>query len=182
MTKKRATIPMSVDVAQGIAETAKLTPEEETQEYIVRYATDEKFRDQTNQSDRFSYEKESDPLRAWHIYRMARGTQHEIPEWVLEYLDKVACGLLNSKNQLKDCALHLGFTLKDGGSSPFKRGKDAATRWKVAVIVRGLLAAHPEMTVYEACEEVAQGFLKERGIDVEAGTVERWYRQEYKQT
>ena len=45
------------------------------------------------------YEETSNPVFAWEGYLSARSGKLDVPEWVLEYFDRVACRLANMSRQ-----------------------------------------------------------------------------------
>lgn len=175
---------MPADVAQkcGVVaeEITSLKDEEFIAKCLASYAENAAFRAAINEDNRRQYVATGDPLRAWYTYLLARETKQPVPEWVMSYLDTVACGLLYDQNKLADCALHLGFNLKDGGSSPFKQTSDLAMR-EMAVVEVGRRLATPGKTVEDACTEVAQwlfdffGKKAANGEPLDGRTIFKWY-------
>ena len=178
MSKKRTKEPMSADDSREIRETntriTALTTKEFIKDGLARYAENA---DAMNDDYCREYEATGDPLYAWFVYFLARRAKQPVPEWVMNYFDGVAIGLLNIKNHNADCALHLGFTLKDGGKTPFQRSHDASIRVVARAEVGRLLADKPKMSVEDAAEETALWLLKAFTVTVDPLTVKKWYYQ-----
>jgi hypothetical protein len=123
------------------------------------------------------FEKTESPLFAWDAYLLARKNNLPVPEWILRYFDGVAAGLLNTENSLKDCALHLGFVLKDGGPGPFKQYRNTQMKLTAISYVLNLLHESPELKVDDACDKAVAVVEGRWGRTINAETIKRWYYQ-----
>ncbi|MEW6429774.1 MAG: hypothetical protein AB1568_17275 [Thermodesulfobacteriota bacterium] len=153
-----------------------LSPDQRHRFICQRYATDPEWRASIQEQGRKDFEKTGDPIRAWSAYRLARDAGQDVPEWVLQYLDDAAVGLLRKENQTEDLARILGFNTKGGGVSPFRKGYDAVVRRRAVDDVNVILSDDDHTTVDGACERVAEKLRKEGEFEsLDADTVRKWY-------
>ena len=103
------------------------------------------------------YAETENPLALWDCYIHARSSKEAIPEFVLEYFDRVAYNLLKSDNNLKAVGRCLELNLKKknkGGHSAFRQYADYLEGRKAVFAVYQKLENHPEMAVKDACYAV----------------------------
>lgn len=173
--KNRRKQPMPAADAREMRVINKHMGDGTANDVCVLYRTSKEFKDGMDDECRQTYEESKNPLWAWHAYITAREVKTKVPEWVMQYLDGVANGLLSHENKLADCALHLGFDLKGGGKNPFKQILDGVFRSMAVREVRRQLAENPGMTVDAACETVNNGLLRVCQQQVDIDTLKRWY-------
>jgi len=126
------------------------------------------------------YQTGGSPLCVWGAYLAIREWAEPVPDWILEYFDRVAAGLYSDRNKPEDFALHLGFNLKDGGPGFFKTYADRRMRLYAVAWVHNELSEKPEVSIDKACEAAAAAVKELYGDEneFEPGTIKKWYYKE----
>ena len=173
MAKKR-TKKLSSEIAPLIKKKKADGPKEQVMDAVARYnAFHERYENWASEF-KSRYAETENPLALWDCYNYARGMGEAIPEFVLEYFDRIAHNLLKSDNDLKSVGHCLELNVKKknkGGHGAFKQYADYLERRKTVFAVYQKLEDKPGMAVKAACYEVA----KEQGLPVDFETVLKWY-------
>jgi hypothetical protein len=123
------------------------------------------------------YEETNNPLALWDCYMHARKIGEPVPEFVLEYLDRVAGNLLNVDNDIKTAGrcleLKANKSGKQGGHSAFTQYDDYLTRRAAVFAVYQKLESQPKLSVMKACKKVAE----KCPLAGNGETVFQWYKQ-----
>jgi hypothetical protein len=75
-----------------------------------------------------AYERTRNPMRVWIAYQSYRMTGDDVPEWVLEYFDRVIDNLLANKPGGAEVALEMRKPGKSGRGNVFKNYEEQA-KW-----------------------------------------------------
>jgi hypothetical protein len=99
-------------------------------------------------------------LSVWDAYIIARKAQVSIPDWILEYFDRVARKMLIEENRTEDLAQILGFKwkpeLRGGGAGPWKQYRSFHVRNNAIATVKDLLRRFPNLSIDETCKKAAR--------------------------
>jgi hypothetical protein len=131
---------------------------------------------------RQSFNETKNPLYIWSAYLLCREFDKPWPDyvkeymdWIMEYFEEVAKGLLNTKNNLSDCALHLGFELKDGGPSQFKQYEKQEDMTYVLGEVIHRLNMNEFKSVEKACAKISEEFEEIHKESISEAKIKDWY-------
>ena len=132
---------------------------------------------------RQSFDETNNPLYIWEAYRLCRHFDKPWPDyvveymnWIMEYLDGVANGLLNNKgNKPSDCALHLGFELKDGGPSQFRQYETARNMEYIVGEVINFLNMDKKASLEDAYHEISKNFKEIHKEPISEAAIKDWY-------
>jgi len=180
--RKKKKVPYSYVVSQvaalrAIEEKGELDKESYSKHYmslrLSKHSLEEK---------RQSFNETKNPLYIWSAYLLCREFDKPWPDYVKEYMDwimecfeEVAKGLLNTRNNLSDCALHLGFELKDGGPSQFKQYERASNMEYILGEVIHRLNMNEYNSIEDAFEEISLEFEELHNEQISAAKIKDWY-------
>ena len=179
--RKKKKTPYSYVVAQVAAlRTIEETGEMEFESYYKHYKS-LLYTKHTLDQFRQSFNETNNPLYIWRAYQVCRGFDKPWPDyvmeymdWIMEYFDKVANGLLNNKNKLCDCALHLGFELKDGGPTPFRQ-YEKATSMEYILGELIMLLNNEDISIEDAYTKISEEFEEIHKESISEAKIKDWY-------
>ena len=118
------------------------------------------------------------PIYAWKAFRMARISGQPIPDWILDYLDTVAVGILGLADEApKDANKQLAKALGFSSGKPGSRSSEFAAHERyqrdsyIANRVFRLRQFSPKMSANKAFGAVA------KELNMELGAVKRAYKR-----
>ena len=133
------------------------------------------------EEERQSFNETKNPLYIWSAYLLCREFDKPWPDyvkeymdWIMEYFEEVAKGLLNTKNNLSDCALHLGFELKDGGPSQFKQ-YEKATSMEYILGELIMLLNNEDISIEDAYTKISEEFEEIHKESISEAKIKDWY-------
>ena len=124
------------------------------------------------------FSKKGNPLFAWDAYIFARRKRELIPEFVLEYFDKVAQRMMKAENKpAMNLRKIMGFRDLGGGPQEWEQYHSHVMREETICQVLNYLQQQPNASISKACEHAAEWLLKKCGIKRKTGTIEGWYKE-----
>jgi hypothetical protein len=180
--RKKKKPPYSYVVAQVAACRAIEEKGELDEESYVKHYMSLRLSKHALEEKRQSFNETKNPLYIWSAYLLCRDFDKPWPDyvkeymdWIMEYFDEVAKGLLNTKNNLKDCALHLGFELKDGGPSQFRQYETACNMEYILGEVIHFLNMNEEASIEKAYYEISKDFEEIHKEPISEAAIKDWY-------
>jgi hypothetical protein len=173
MAKKR-TKKLSSEIAPLIKKKRVGDPKEQILNAFGRYNAFHERNEKWKSQFKTRYTEKENPLALWDCYDYARKMGEAIPDFVLEYFDRVAGNLFKGDNNLKSVGHCLELNVKKknkGGHSAFTQYRSYLERRKAVFSVYQKIEDKPEMSVEAACYQVAE----EQSLPVDGATVFKWY-------
>lgn len=118
------------------------------------------------------YNRTENALFVWEAHRLARRWKKPIPEWVLQYMDGTARGLLNPNNSESDISAILDLDQR-GKHTKFSQFYDSLLRKAAACKVANLIE---EGKSHDPFADARDYIWKEFGKEYEISTIAQWYK------